>query len=81
MYDCEPPALIVAVAGARTRWSIALTFTWSEAVPVPEGECVPVTVCRPTTLALQILAVQLPSGAMLKVVAPVTSPSSLLNAS
>ena len=39
---------------------------------------VPVTVWAPATVALQLAPVQLPSGAMVKVVAPVTSPRELL---
>src|SRR5437773_1957350 len=61
---------------------MAAAFTCSEDVPVlPDGECVPVTVCGPTKLELQLLAVHLPSGAMLKVVAAVTWPRSWLKAS
>ena len=42
---------------------------------------VPVTVCDPATEALQLLAVQLPSGETVKTVVAVTSPSELLKAS
>src|SRR2546425_7466671 len=74
----------LALAGARTmkKFAVAAALTLSAAVPVlPEGVCVPVTVCGPATVALQLPAVQLPSGAMVKLVAAVTSPRSLPKAS
>src|SRR3989442_1593005 len=73
-----------AFSGALTvkKFLVGAGVTLSAAVPVlPDGVCVPVTVCGPATVAPQLLAVQLPSGAILKVVAPVTSPRSLAKAS
>ena len=72
----------VAVAGAaRAKCVVVAAVTASEAVPVLPEVCVPVTVCGPATEALQLAPVQEPSGAIVKVVAAVTSPSVLLNAS
>ena len=76
VYDCDPPAAIVAVAGARTRWSSAAAVTASEAVAVLPPS-LPVTVCAPATVAVQVFPVHEPFGAMLNVVEPVTSPSEL----
>ena len=42
---------------------------------------VPVTVWAPASVAVQEASVQLPLGVMVKVVAPVTSPSELAKAS
>ena len=54
--------------------------TLSAAVPVLPAS-VPVTVCGPAVVAVQVAAVQEPSGAIVKVVAEVTSPSELLELS
>ncbi len=43
VYVCEPPALIVAVAGLMTMWSTPPAATSSDAVPVLPAS-VPVTV-------------------------------------
>ena len=40
---------------------------------------VPVTVCAPAVVAVQVAPVQEPSGAIVNVVVPVTLPSELLN--
>ena len=40
---CEPPAVIVELAGLSPRWSGVALVTWSEAVPLLP-ELVPVTV-------------------------------------
>ena len=78
----EKLAPAVAEAGAVTAKCVVVAApTVSEAVPVLPEVCVPVTVCGPTTVAPQLLAVQLPSGAIVKLVPAVTSPRSLLKAS
>src|ERR671937_364642 len=77
VYVCEPPALIVAVAGRITMWSSVPVVTLREAVPV-FPDFLPVTVCAPATDAVQVAPVQEPSGAIVKVVVDVTSPSELL---
>src|SRR5919198_875813 len=74
---CEPPAGNVAVDGLITMWSSwLLAVTCSEAVPVLPP-LVPVTVCAPATVAVQVAPVQEPSGGIEKVVVAVTSPSEL----
>src|SRR6266540_2690420 len=67
VYVCEPPALIVALAGLITMWSTPDVLTCSEAVPVVPAS-VPVTVCAPATEAVQVASVQEPSGAIENVV-------------
>ncbi len=72
--------MIVAEAGESTRWSSAPAVTVSEAVLVfPES--LPVTVCTPATVAVQLAPVQDPFGPIENVVEAVTSPSELLEAS
>jgi hypothetical protein len=76
VYVLMPPAVIVDVAGVSNKEATAPAFTCRLAVPVLPLS-VPVTVCRPAALAVQITPVHEPSGEMLKVVAPVTSPKLL----
>src|SRR6478672_8263971 len=80
VYAREPPAVIVADAGDRTRWSSAPAVTLNDAVPVFPS-AVPVTVCAPTEVAVQLPPVQEPSGPIENVVLAVTSPSELFEAS
>ena len=68
---------MLAVAGDSAMWSRDPAVTVRLAVPVFPPS-VPVTVWAPATVALQLAPVQLPSGPMEKVVAPVTSPRELL---
>src|SRR4051812_34637150 len=73
---CELPTAIFAVAGVSAMWSSGPAFTWSEAVPeVPSS--VPVTVCAPLTLAVQVAPEHVPSGQIRNVVLGVASPSEL----
>jgi len=65
------PELAVMVSIGRV---MAVTFRLAVALIDPS---VPVTVCDPATVALQLVPVHEPSGAMVKVVAPVTSPREL----
>src|SRR6266576_1564144 len=78
VYACEVPEMIVADAGARPRWSRAAALTCRLAVPVLPP-LVPVTVCAPAVVAVQVAPVQEPSGAIVNVVVPVRLPSGLLN--
>ena len=80
VYAREPPAVIVADAGDRTRWSSEPAVTLNDAVPVFPS-VVPVTVCAPTEVAVQLPPVQDPSGPIENVVLAVTSPSELFEAS
>ena len=69
--------MIVALEGLITMWSSsAPAVTCSEAVPVLPV-FVPVTVCGPAVVAVQVAPVQEPFGAIVKVVVAVTSPSEL----
>ena len=61
-------------------WSRLLAFTCSDAVLVLPAS-LPVTVCGPAAVAVQVAPVQEPFGAIEKVVRAVTSPSELLEAS
>ena len=72
-YIWLAPAAIVLVCGVNNREVMAPAFTCRLAVPVLPLS-VPVTVCGPATVAVQTAPVHEPSGAMLNVVAPVTSP-------
>ena len=76
VYACEPPAVIVALAGLITMWSTVAALTCSEAVPVFPA-FVPVTVCAPATEAVQVAPVHDPSGEIENVVVEVTSPREL----
>src|ERR1700730_2069758 len=64
---------MVAWAGARPMWSKPPGLTRSVAV-ADLPLLVPVTVWVPALVAVQLVPVQLPAGAMLNVVAVVTSP-------
>ena len=57
---------------------VAVTVRFAVAVLPPS---VPVTVCGPATVAVHVAPVQEPSGLIVNVVAPVTSPRLLLKAS
>ena len=57
-------------------WSSPPAPTWSDAVPVFPA-LVPVTVCEPEAVAVQVAPVQEPFGAIENVVDDVTSPSEL----
>ena len=76
VYACEPPAVMVADAGDKTRWSSEPGVTLNDAVPVFPS-AVPVTVCAPADVAVQLPPVQDPFGAIEKIVDAVTSPSEL----
>jgi hypothetical protein len=78
--SCESPAEIVADAGERTRWSRTAAVTSSAYVPVAVPE-VPVTVCGPATVAVQVAPEHDPFGEIVKVVPAVTSPVELSNRS
>ncbi len=80
MYDCMPPAAIVAVAGLITMWLLLPASTCSVAVPV-FVDFVPVTVCVPAFDAVQVAPVHEPSGLIVNVVVEVTSPIELSYAS
>ena len=80
VYACEPPAVMVADAGDKTRWSSEPGVTLNDAVPVFPS-AVPVTVCAPADVAVQLPPVQDPFGPIEKVVLDVTSPSELFEAS
>ena len=77
VYDCDVPAAIEPSAGESARWSSGPAFTVSDAVPVLPA-VIPVTVCGPAVVATQVVPLQEPSGAIVKVVDAVTSPSELL---
>jgi hypothetical protein len=76
-YVWLPPAAIVIVCGVSNKEVMVPTFTCRVAVPVLPLS-VPVTVCGPAALAVQIAPVHEPSGDILNVVATVTSPKLLL---
>lgn len=67
--------MMVAEAGERLSDANGPTVTANDAVAVAELS-VPVTVCGPATVAVQLAALHDPSGLMLKVVAAVTLPRS-----
>ena len=68
--------MIVAEAGESARWSSGPAVTLSEAVLVLPPS-LPVTVCAPAEVAVQLAPVQDPFGVIEKVVFAVTSPSEL----
>src|SRR4051812_50210684 len=74
---------MVAGSGWTVMWSIAAGVTCRVASSVwcKELVSVAVTVWSPATLVVQVAAVQLPLGAMAKVLSPVTSPRELANTS
>ena len=72
--------LIVAEAGDNAKWSSGPAFTVNVALLVLPP-LLPVTVCAPAFVAVQVAPVQEPSGAIVNVVEPVTSPSELFEAS
>jgi len=74
------PAVTDAADGDKTRWSSGPTTTVREAVLVLPPS-LPVTVCAPRAVAVHVLPVQEPLGAIEKVVAAVTSPRELPAAS
>ena len=76
VYAREPPAVMVADAGDKTRWSSEPAVTLNDAVAVFPS-AVPVTVCAPAEVAVQLAPVQDPFGPIEKVVLDVTSPSGL----
>src|SRR6266542_3048663 len=78
--SCDPPEEMVAEAGLSTRWSSAAGVTFSVYVPVFPAD-VPVTVCAPATVAVQVAPEHDPFGEIEKVVLPVTSPVELSNRS
>ena len=80
VYACEPPAAIVAEAGATARWSSGPAVTLNDAVPVLPPSF-PVTVCAPADVAVQLAPLQEPFGPIEKVVLAVTSPSEWFEAS
>src|ERR671937_545699 len=80
VYACEPPGLIVAEAGERARWSSGPAETLKLAL-LALPPLVPVTVCAPAVVAVHTLALHDPSGAIVNVVEPVTSPNELFDAS
>src|SRR5919204_1735195 len=80
VYACEPPGLIVAEAGDKAKWSSGPADTFNVALLLLPPS-VPVTVCAPAVVAVHTLAVHDPSGAIVNVVDPVTSPSELFDAS
>src|SRR6266536_625299 len=80
VYAWLPPEVMVAVAGLIVIWSSAPAFTVRLAVAVLPPS-LPVTVCAPATVAVQLAPVHEPFGAMVKVVEAVTSPRLLLPAS
>jgi hypothetical protein len=80
VYAREPPAVMVAEAGDKTRWSSEPAATFNVAVRVFPS-AVPVTVCAPAEVAVQVLPVQDPFGPIENVVLAVTSPSELFEAS
>jgi len=59
--------VIVAEAGESARWSGGPALTVSEAVPLLP-DFVPVTVCAPAFVAVQLPLPQEPLGAIVKVV-------------
>src|SRR5690349_24254558 len=77
VYAWLPPAVMVALAGLMVMWSSEPAFTVRVAVAV-FPPLAPVTVCAPATVAVQLAAVQEPSGVMLKVVVAVMSQLLLL---
>src|SRR5207302_1249554 len=77
VYACDPPAVMVAEAGEMLSAASGPAVTVSEAVAVLEPS-VAVTVCAPATVAVQLAAVHEPSGEIVKVVAAVALPRSLL---
>ena len=77
VYACEPPATIVALEGLMAMWSRPPPPTCKEAVPVLPPS-LPVTVCAPEAVAVQVASVQDPFGPIENVVLAVTSPSELL---
>ena len=62
------------MAGLTARWSSGPAVTVSVAELVFPAS-VPVTVCEPATVAVQVAPVQEPLGPIVNVVLPVTSPS------
>ena len=78
VYACDPPATMVALEGLMEMWSRAPPPTCNEAVPVLPP-LLPVTVCAPEAVAVQVARVQDPFGPIENVVLAVTSPSELLN--
>ena len=80
VYGCGFPAAVVAGVGDNTRWSSAPAVTLNVAVPVLPP-LLPVTVCAPADVAVQLPPVQDPFGPIEKVVKVVTSPSELFEAS
>jgi len=76
----DPPAAMVALGGESTMWSRGPAVTARLAVAVFDAS-VPVTVCDPGTEAVQIVPLQLPSGAIEKTVEGLTLPSELPRAS
>src|SRR5712692_10044897 len=70
---CQLPAVMLTADGLSRRAASGPALTLSVAVPVLPP-LVPVTVCAPAWAAVQVEPVQLPSGAMAKVVVDVTSP-------
>ena len=67
---------MVAEAGESARWCSGPAVTVSAAVLVFPPS-LPVTVCGPAVVAVQVAPVQLPSGPIEKVVDSVTSPREL----
>jgi hypothetical protein len=80
VYACEPPAAIVAEAGASAKWSSAPAVTPNDAVLVLPPSF-PVTVCAPAEVAVQLAPLQEPFGPIEKLVLAVTSPSEWFEAS
>jgi hypothetical protein len=80
VYACHSPDEIDADAGDNTRWSSAPVVTVSAPVLVLPA-LVPVTVCAPAVVAVQLFPVHEPFGEIEKVVVDVASPSELFEAS
>jgi hypothetical protein len=72
--------VIAADAGEMTRWSSGARLTVSDAALVLPPS-LPVTVWAPAVVAVQRLPVHEPLGAIVNVVAAVTSPRELFAAS
>jgi hypothetical protein len=68
------PVTTVALAGLITMWSNAPLLTCSDAVPIAPTS-VPVTVCAPPAVAVQMATMHEPFGLMVNVVSDVASPS------
>ena len=79
-YACDPPAVVVALAGKSAMWSKEPRVTHRVTDPTADPS-VPVTVWVPATVAIHLALAQLPSGPTVNTVDAVTSPNELPKAS